>query len=142
MADEELFTALAEVHAVLEDAARRVPEIVARSEELQRGRARGASLGDLITGAREPLVLDALSELLQGLFTAGSRLRRAETRALRAEGLSLDKIGQLLGVSRQRVSAILNSQDRPRPDQQVGRTRPPTTGTGTTASFSRGPYKS
>jgi hypothetical protein len=116
MADKEIFTALAEVRAVLEDAARRIPDVVARTEELQLGRARGASFGDLINGAQGPLVLDALSELLQGLFTAGSRLRRAEARALYAEGLSMDKIGRLLGVSRQRVSAILNSQNAPRAD--------------------------
>jgi PAS domain S-box-containing protein len=86
-----------------------VEVVTARAAELRAGRSRGLSYAELLTGARHPIVLDVLSELLDGLFETGSRLRRAEARALYADSLSMDKIASLLGVSRQRVSAIINS---------------------------------
>jgi PAS domain S-box-containing protein len=107
--DEELFEALDDVLRVLERGWERVEVVGARAAELRAGRSGGLSYAELLTGARNPLVLDVLSELLDGLFDAGSRLRRAEARALYADSLSMDKIATLLGVSRQRVSAIINS---------------------------------
>ncbi|MDX6198678.1 MAG: hypothetical protein QOJ79_1829 [Actinomycetota bacterium] len=107
--DEELFEALDDVIHVFERGRDRVEVVVARAAELRAGRSRGLRYAELLTGARNPLVLDVLSELLDGLFDAGSRLRRAEVRALYADSLSMDKIASLLGVSRQRVSAIINS---------------------------------
>jgi hypothetical protein len=109
MSDDEMFTALTEVLALLEKVARWLPQVAARTDELKSGRARGESLASLLTGATEPLVVDVLSDLLQGVFAVGSRLRRAEARALYAEGLSMEDVGLLLGVSRQRISAIINS---------------------------------
>jgi PAS domain S-box-containing protein len=107
--DQELFGALDAVVKVLERGRDRVDVVAAGAAELRAGRARGLSYAELLTGARHPLVLDVLSELLDGLFDAGSRLRRAQARALYADSLSMDKIASLLGVSRQRVSAIINS---------------------------------
>jgi PAS domain S-box-containing protein len=107
--DEELFEALDAVRTVLERSRDRVDAVSARAAEIRDGRSRGISYAELLTGARHPIVLDVLSELLDGLFDAGSRLRRAEARALYADSLSMDKIASLLGVSRQRVSAIINS---------------------------------
>lgn len=107
--DEELFAALTAVRELLERTRDRIDDVAARTAEIQSGRARGLSYAELLTGARHPIVLDVLSELLDGLFDAGSRLRRAEARALYADSLSMDKIGALLRISRQRVSAIINS---------------------------------
>lgn len=107
--DDELFEALDAVVQVLERGRERVDVVAAGAAELRAGRARGLSHAELLTGARHPLVLDVLSELLDGLFDAGSRLRRAQARALYADSLSMEKIASLLRVSRQRVSAIINS---------------------------------
>jgi PAS domain S-box-containing protein len=107
--DEEVFEALDAVLQVLEHGRDRVEAVAARAAEIRGGRARGLSYAELLTGARHPIVLDVVSELLDGLFDAGSRLRRAEARALYADSLSMDKIASLLRVSRQRVSAIINS---------------------------------
>ena len=107
--DAELFEALDAVVQILEQGPDRLAVVAARAEELRSGRSRGLSFAELLTGARHPIVLDVLAELLDGLFDAGSRLRRAEARALYADSLSMDKIALLLGVSRQRVSAIINS---------------------------------
>jgi PAS domain S-box-containing protein len=107
--DEELFAALDAVLEVLEGGRDRVDVVAARAAELRDGRSRGLSYAELLTGAQHPLVIDVLAELLDGLFDAGSRLRRAEARALYADSLSMEKIASLLHVSRQRVSAIINS---------------------------------
>jgi PAS domain S-box-containing protein len=107
--DKELFEALDAVVRVLERGRDRLDVVAARATELRDGRQRGMSYAELLTGAKHPLVIDVLSELLDGLFDAGSRLRRAEARALYADSLSMEKIASLLHVSRQRVSAIINS---------------------------------
>jgi PAS domain S-box-containing protein len=121
--DDELFDALDAVLEVLEGGRDRVDVVAARAAELRDGRSRGLSYAELLTGARNPIVLDVLSELLDGLFDAGSRLRRAEARALYADSLSMDKIASLLGVSRQRVSAIINSPFRHGAAELGGRER-------------------
>jgi PAS domain S-box-containing protein len=125
--DEELFEALDAVVQVLERGRDRLDDVTASAAELRSGRSRGLSYAELLTGARHPLVLDVLSELLDGLFEAGSRLRRAQARALYADTLSMEKIAALLRVSRQRVSAIINSpfgQADPEhggvPDRRIG----------------------
>ena len=108
-ADEELVDALAAVDEVLRRSSERVDRVAARSAEIVVGRAAGLGYADLVAGATGPLVLDILSDLQERLSVAGSRLRRVEVRALHAEGLSMAKIARLLRVSRQRVSAIINS---------------------------------
>jgi PAS domain S-box-containing protein len=107
--DDEVFDSLTAVSQVLARSMERVDAVAIRAAEIRAGRARGLSYAELLTGASHPLVLDVLSEMLDGLFNAGGRLRRAEVRALQADGLSMDKIASLLHVSRQRVSAIINS---------------------------------
>jgi PAS domain S-box-containing protein len=108
-ARDEVLDALAAVVEVIDAGRDRIEAVDKRAGELRAGRSRGVSYAELLTGASGPLVVDIVSELLDGLSDAGSRLRRAEARAAHAEGLSMDKISRLLGVSRQRVSAIINS---------------------------------
>src|ERR1700722_7507344 len=98
MADLPADQVLEAVNAVAEvlEMGRRQAEVVEnRARELRAGRSLGTSYAELVTGATGPLVLDVVSELLNGLLDAGSRLRRAEARALHAEGLSMDKIARL-----------------------------------------------
>ncbi|MEA3214353.1 MAG: hypothetical protein QOJ19_509 [Acidimicrobiia bacterium] len=106
---DEVLDALTAVVKVLERSSHRVDLVDIRARELREGRLHGASYAELLTGASGPLVIEVISEFLDGLFDAGGRLRRAEARALHAEGLSMEKIGLLLRVSRQRVSALINS---------------------------------
>jgi hypothetical protein len=107
--DDELSAALVAVATVLAKSTERVDVVAARTRELLDGRAAGLSYAELVSGASGPLVLDVLSDLQDALSRAGSHLRRVEVRALHAEGLSMNRIARLLGVSRQRVSAVINS---------------------------------
>lgn len=78
-----------------------------RAETLRRARNRGAGYRDVVTAEQRPLIVEMLRDSQDRVVTAGSRFRRAEAKALRAEGLTLDEIARLFGVTRQRVIALL-----------------------------------
>jgi hypothetical protein len=71
-------------------------------------RARGTTYTEIVSGGG-PLVPDTLHATVKELHDAISRLRRAQARALYAEGLSMHHIARLFQVSRQRVSALLRA---------------------------------
>ena len=48
-----------------------------------------------------------LGRRLEDLATAGAAFRRAEARVLHEQALSMEAIGALFGVTRQRVSVLL-----------------------------------
>ena len=58
-----------------------------------------------------PSVPDLITTNLLVLQAKGRRLRRAGARAMREEGLTLEEIAQLFGVSHQRVSALLREDE-------------------------------
>lgn len=104
--DEDLLTALDELVAALKENTARNHEAIVRAEEIKRQRAAGLPWSEIVTGDR-PLIVELLTRNLSALTTAGSRLRRLEARALHDEGLSMERIGQLFGVTRQRISELL-----------------------------------
>jgi PAS domain S-box-containing protein len=85
--------------------------IISRADELRDSRARGLTYAEIVTGADGPLVIELVTDLIDNLLQTSSRLRRTEARALYAEGLTMEKIGLLLRVSHQRVSAIIRTGD-------------------------------
>jgi CRP-like cAMP-binding protein len=71
----------------------------------------------LDTGAGPPshvglALVRRVGTLQERLAKAASRLRRTQARALREEGMTTDRIAELFGVSRQRVSALLKESRR------------------------------
>ena len=88
--------------------------VLARAEAVRSQRAAGMTFADIAPLSARPLIVELISTTMSRLAETGSRWRREEARALRAEGLSMDRIAQLFGVTRQRVSALLAEQ-RPRP---------------------------
>ena len=111
--DDELLVALDELVAALKDNNARNAEAIRRAEEIKRERALGKPWSEIVTGDR-PLIVELLTRNLEALTTAGSRLRRLEASALHDEGLSMERIGRLFGVTRQRISELLRQPDRPR----------------------------
>ena len=69
----------------------------------------GRSVRSALEKFEGPLLTEVVTTMVHKLEEAGSRLRRHEAHALHAEGLSMEAIGRLFGVSRQRVSALLHS---------------------------------
>lgn len=109
--DEELLVALDELVAALRENTARNTEAIARAAEIRRERAQGKSWSEIVSGER-PLIVELLTRNLSALTTSGSRLRRLEARALHDEGLSMERIGQLFGVTRQRISELLRQPER------------------------------
>jgi len=71
-------------------------------------RREGSSYVDAVAAEDQPVV-ELVSRMIDVLVVVGSRLRRAEARALHEEGATMEEIAQLFGVTRQRVSALLKS---------------------------------
>ena len=70
-------------------------------------RAKGASLAEIVAVRDGPLIVQLFTESSAALDTSGASVRRAEARALYAEGLTMDEIAERFGVTRQRVSDLL-----------------------------------
>lgn len=70
-------------------------------------RSRGLSWREILGHGDHPLIVEMLTDNLERIQTAGSALRRETAAALHAEGATMEEIGALFGVSRQRVSSLL-----------------------------------
>jgi transcriptional regulator with XRE-family HTH domain len=91
------------------DMTRRVKERIA---EIRAARARGQSMSEIVPQEETPLIVQLLTEITNLLHSYGNRVRRTEARALHQEGMTMEEIARLFGVTRQRVSALLrNTQD-------------------------------
>jgi DNA-directed RNA polymerase sigma subunit (sigma70/sigma32) len=106
--------ALADLEQALEANIERARRMQARIVELRDAHAAGLPLREFVPREEQPLIVRLLSESARELDACGSVVRRMEARALYEEGLTMDEIAELFGVSRQRVSALLRNAD-PRP---------------------------
>jgi DNA-directed RNA polymerase sigma subunit (sigma70/sigma32) len=78
-----------------------------RIEDIRQARADGRSLREIVPNEETPLIVQLLTESTNLLHSYGNRVRRTEARALHREGMTMDEIAKLFGVTRQRVSALL-----------------------------------
>jgi predicted XRE-type DNA-binding protein len=108
---DEVLTALEQVTAALAGTERRAREIVERGERHARHRAAGRSWRDITHAEELPRTLDLLRETLDVLQRANTQYRRALARELHAEGVTMQRIAELFGVTRQRVAHVLKGQN-------------------------------
>ena len=82
------------------------------SAQAQRTRARRSEGQSILqaVAAEDRSLVEVVSRMTEHLVMAGSKLRRAQARALHEEGATMEQIAQLFGVTRQRVSALLRSE--------------------------------
>ena len=102
-----MLTALDELVAALKTNDAAIRAMLKRAETLRRARRKGLPYREIVTAEERPLIVELLSANQERLATAGARFRRAEAKALRGEGLTLDEIATLFGVTRPRVVALL-----------------------------------
>jgi hypothetical protein len=107
MADDAFLKALTALEATLADNQERTRLIKKRITQLRRLRDKGASYAEIVATRNGPLLVQLLTESSRALDTSGASVRRAEARALYAEGLTMDQIAEGFGVTRQRVSTLL-----------------------------------
>jgi DNA-directed RNA polymerase specialized sigma24 family protein len=107
MADDAFLDALTALESTLADNEKRTALIRKRIAQLRRLRSKGASYAEIVSTNDGPLVVQLLTESSAALDSSGANVRRAEARALYAEGLTMDQIAERFGVTRQRVSTLL-----------------------------------
>lgn len=106
--------ATAEFAAALEQLSDMAQANIARSEEVRRridhllaAIAAGEDLPAVVEAEERPLIPELLTENIEALHEVGSLLRRTEAAALRAHGYTMERIAEIFGVTRQRISALL-----------------------------------
>ena len=109
---DPVLEALDDLLGALEANAARIRATVERAGTMRRLRDEGRSYREIESSEQGPGVVELTRDNLAALVEAGSRLRRAEARALHAEGLTMEQIAELFGVTRQRVSALLKDRSR------------------------------
>jgi DNA-directed RNA polymerase specialized sigma24 family protein len=107
MAEDAFLQALTALENTLADNQRRTTLIKKRIALLRRLRSKGASYAEIVSSRNGPLIVQLLTESSTALDTVGANVRRAEARALHAEGLTMEQIAERFGVTRQRVSILL-----------------------------------
>lgn len=101
--------ALDSVVDALRENARVNQAAVRQARDIIQLRNRGHSWRQILGNGNHPLIVEMLTDNLERIQTAGSQLRRESAAALHAEGATMEEIGALFGVSRQRVSSLLAS---------------------------------
>lgn len=110
--DDPALEALSALVSVLEEESAALAAAVHRARRLQTQRSEGLPYREIVPGEPAPLIVETISRSLARLSDAGGRWRREEARALHREGLSMERIAALFGVTRQRVSALLAQAER------------------------------
>lgn len=85
----------------------------ARAERLLTQRGAGRSWLEIVTAESRPLIVEQVSSVMATLAAAGSAWRREQAAALHAENVSINRIAALFGVTRQRISALLQERAAP-----------------------------
>jgi hypothetical protein len=88
-------------------------QAVERAHQLVELRNSGRSWLEIVQTEERPLIIERISQALDDLGVAGSRFRREEALALAREDVSITEISRMFGVSRQRVSTLVQEQPVP-----------------------------
>jgi hypothetical protein len=116
--NDEVLLALQEAMAALRLSSGRNQVALVQAEVMARQRAEGRTWRDIVQDEDGPLVVELMSESLGALIEAGARLRRAKARALYHDGVTMEAIAELFGVTRQRVSHLIHSEEEATPPQR------------------------
>jgi hypothetical protein len=101
--------ALEQLVGALEVVARELDRARERALDLQKQRTTGMSWYEIVAAEERPLIVEQISSAMSVLATAGGRWRRTQAQALHDEAVSINRIAELYGVTRQRVSALLRA---------------------------------
>jgi hypothetical protein len=110
---EELRRSLVEIDIATRENVTRSLEIQSRVEWIKKAIDDDVPIQDILGVEPKPVVVELVSQNIEALQTIGSRLRQAQARALRAEGVTMAAIGNMFGVTRQRISALLRQGSGP-----------------------------
>jgi len=109
-------TALENVAAAADEVADDQRRIARRARAMQRQRDGGWSWGKILDREAAPTLLELLRHSGRRLTVVTGRIARTLASGLMAEGESSRQVGRRLGVTHQRVLAMLNGDGRPEDD--------------------------
>jgi hypothetical protein len=110
-ADRRAFVdALRGLDHALDENIERAARMKSRIAELEQACATGRPISDIIPEEDAPLIVELLTQSTETLHTYGSQVRRTEAQVLHAEGMPMERIARLFGVTRQRVSTLLRGE--------------------------------
>lgn len=118
-----LLDALAQIDRELADNIERSIEIRRRVSWLHDQVLDGAEVRTVIEAEPAPRIVELLTANMTVIETAGADLRTSLAHALRSEGLTIESIATLFGVTRQRASALLKQGDQASHEHDVRRRR-------------------
>ena len=104
---EAFMAALDDLDRALDESVQMAERMKQRIVDIRRVYSQGRSLREIVPEEEAPLIVQLLTESTNLLHSYGNRVRRTEARALHREGMTMDEIAKLFGVTRQRVSALL-----------------------------------
>ncbi len=110
--DDVAVEALAALIAQLADTTDQLRAAAERAHELVELRAEGRTWHEIVSAEERPLIVERITRALDDLGAAGSHFRREEALALQREGVSITDISKLFGVTRQRVSTLVQTPPR------------------------------
>lgn len=105
--DDPLLLALEDLVHAAANVNEAVEMLTARAGRMRAMRRQGAPWRDIVDAEERPLIAEMLTDTIQRFEAAGTRFRRAKARALHDEGMTMEQIGDLFGLTRQRISALL-----------------------------------
>lgn len=104
---EAFMEALRELDGALDLSVEMHGRMKQRLHYIQAAHAEGRQLAEIVPSEDPPLLVQLLTETAGLLHSYGNTVRRTEARALRQQGMTMDQIARLFGVTRQRVSTLL-----------------------------------
>ena len=106
-ADDAFLIALTELETAMEENWERNKAIRRRIAHIRRQRGKGATWSSIVSAETPPLVVQLVTDISRSLDEHGARVRRAQVLALHDEGMTMEQIAEKFGVTRQRVSSLL-----------------------------------
>jgi hypothetical protein len=108
-ADDAVFAALEEMTAALEELVRNAGGMIERAGTVAAQRREGRPWVDVLFTEDARSITASLAEAADRIGRANSGVRRAQAAVLYRNGMSMERIGTLLGISRQRVAILLRA---------------------------------
>jgi DNA-directed RNA polymerase specialized sigma24 family protein len=105
--EDQFGGALRELDRILVLTHDRLYLIKRRIAEIQDQHSDGLSYTEIVEAARPPLLVQLVTETKEALDGCGARVRRTEALVLHEQGMTMERIAERFGVTRQRVSALL-----------------------------------
>lgn len=106
-AAQSLLEALDGLEAVFDELAQQRRFVVRRAALIRRRLAAGLPLSAVVESETQPLIVQSVRDTSTRFVDAFSKFQRAEARALYREGMTMETIANLFGVSRQRIASLL-----------------------------------